>query len=170
MIHMDVLEAIHTRRSVRDFTDEPVTPEQVTEILSAGRWAPSGLNNQPWRFVVVRSEGKRRALAGLTKYRRIIEGASVAIAVFCDREVMYNDTKDHQAMGACLQNMLLAIHGFGLGAVWLGEILNRSAEVNAVLELPARYELMAVLAVGHPAPRTQRSSRKGMDELLLREF
>ncbi|RII27186.1 MAG: nitroreductase family protein [Geobacter sp.] len=167
---MDVLEAIYTRRSVRDYTDEPVTPEQVQEILRAGSWAPSGLNNQPWRFVVVRSEGKRRELASLTKYRRIIVGASVAIAVFSDREVMYNDTKDHQAMGACLQNMLLAIHGLGLGAVWLGEIVSRSAEVNAVLELPARHELMAVLAVGHPASRNQRSSRKGMEELLLKEF
>ena len=166
---MDVLEAIYTRRSVRDFTGELVTPEQVQEILRAGSWAPSGLNNQPWRFVVVRSEGKRRELAGLTKYRRIIEGASVAIAVFCDREAMYNDTKDHQGMGACLQNMLLASHGLGLGAVWLGEILNRSAEVNVALELPTRYELMAVLAVGHPASRNQRSKRKGMEELLLKE-
>lgn len=167
---MDVLEAIYTRRSVRDFTDEPVTAEQVAEILKAGSWAPSGLNNQPWRFVVVRSEAKRGELAACTKYRRIIEGAPLAIAVFCDREVMYNDTKDHQAMGACLQNMLLAIHGLGLGAVWLGEILNRGAEVNVVLELPARYELMAVLAVGHPASRNQRSGRKGVEELLLKEF
>jgi nitroreductase len=167
---MDILEAIYTRRSVRDFTDEPVTPEQVKEILKAGSWAPSGLNNQPWRFVVVRSTDKRRELAGLTKYRRVIEGAPLAIAVFCDREVMYNDTKDHQAMGACLQNMLLAAHGLGLGGVWLGEILNRSAEVNTVLELPTRYELMAVLAVGHPASRNQRSSRKGMQDLLLEEL
>ncbi|MBT0652858.1 nitroreductase family protein [Geomobilimonas luticola] len=167
---MDILEAIRTRRSVREFTAEPVTPEQVTEILSAGRWAPSGLNNQPWRFVVVRREGKRQELAALTKYRRIIDGAPLAIAVFCDREAMYNDTKDHQGAGACLQNMLLAVHGLGLGAVWLGEILNRSAEVNAVLELPARYELMAVLAVGHPASCNQRSGRKGMEELLLKEL
>jgi len=167
---MDVLEAISTRRSVRDFTDEPVTPEQVQEILKAGTWAPSGLNNQPWRFVVVRDQDKRRELAALTKYRRVVEVASLAVAVFCDREAMYNDTKDHQGIGACLQNMLLAVHGLGLGAVWLGEILNRSAEVNAVLDLPARYELMAVLAVGHPASRNQRSSRKELEELLLKEF
>jgi hypothetical protein len=52
---MDVFMGIYTRRSVRDFTDVPVENEKVLEILTAGSWAPSGLNNQPWRFVVVRN-------------------------------------------------------------------------------------------------------------------
>lgn len=167
---MDLLEGIYSRRSVRDYTDEPVTREDIVEILKAGSWAPSGLNNQPWRFVVVRDRAKRRDLAKLTRYRHIIEGASAALAVFCDREAMYNEVKDHQGIGACLQNMLLAAHALGLGAVWLGEILNRGDDVRELLELPEGLELMAVIAVGHPARRDQCSNRKDLAELLVKEF
>jgi nitroreductase len=167
---MELLEGLYTRRSVRSFTAEPVADEQVMEIIKAGSWAPSGLNNQPWRFVIVRGKEKRLELARLTKYRRIIEDAPLAIAVFCDRTAMYNDTKDHQSMGACMQNMLLAAHGLGLGAVWLGEILKNAAEVRDLLELPVQMELMAVVAVGHPGERRQSSSRRELKELIIGEF
>jgi nitroreductase len=167
---MELLEGMYTRRSVRDFTDEPVPREAVTEILKAGSWAPSGLNNQPWRFAVVRSEDLRRELAQQTKYRRIIETAPVSIAVFCDREAMYNDTKDHQGIGACLQNMLLAAHALGLGAVWLGEIVKNGAQVRALLGLPEAMELMAVVSIGHPARTNQRSTRKKLSDLFLGEY
>jgi nitroreductase len=167
---MELIEGLYTRRSVRSFTAEPVADEQIMEIIRAGSWAPSGLNNQPWRFVIVRGKEKRLELARLTKYRRIIEDASVAIAVFCDRQAMYNDTKDHQSMGACLQNMLLAVHGLGLGAVWLGEILKSAEEVRGLLELPVQMELMAVVAVGHPGDHNQSSSRREVKELILGEY
>jgi nitroreductase len=167
---MDILEGIYTRRSVRDFTAVPVDRETVLEILKAGSWAPSGLNNQPWRFVVVSGRDRRCELAKLTRYSRIIENAPVAIAVFIDRTAMYHDTKDHQAIGACVQNMLLAAHGLGLGAVWLGEILRNAAAVAGLLDVPGTMELMAVVAVGHPASAAQRPERKDVAELLLREF
>jgi nitroreductase len=167
---MDAMECIRSRRSVREFTDEPVTAEQVRQIIEAGCQAPSGLNNQPWRFAVIRGDEGRRQLATLTKYGRIVRGAPVCIAVFCDREAMYHDMKDHQGMGACLQNMLLAAHALGMGGIWLGEILNRSAEVNALLELPKKLELMAVIALGHPVPKRRTSSRKDPASLVVREL
>lgn len=167
---MDILEGIYTRRSVRKFTGSPVDRQMVLEILKAGSWAPSGLNNQPWRFVVACDCGKRDELAKLTRYSRILEEAPVAIAVFIDRSVMYNETKDHQAVGACLQNMLLAAHALGLGAVWLGEILKNAAAVAGLFDVPENMELMAVVAVGHPSSRDQHSERKEMGELLLKEF
>lgn len=167
---MEVLEAIYSRRSVRDFTDEPVDRDQVQEILRAGSWAPSGLNNQPWRFVVVRDREMRGGLARLTRYSRILEEAQAAIAVFAERTAMYHDTKDHQAIGACLQNMLLAAHALGLGAVWLGEILKNAGAVRQVLDLPDTLELMAVIAVGHPRIKERKSERKAMGELLLKEY
>jgi nitroreductase len=165
---MDVLEAIYTRRSVREFTDHPVSDVEVAEILKAGSWAPSGLNNQPWRFVVVRDPGVKGEMARLTKYRKIVDSAPVVIPVFIDRGATYNDTKDHQGIGACLQNMLLAAHGCGLGAVWLGEILNRGDEVRTLLGLGESLELMAVVALGKPAPGTRSSRRKALDELILK--
>ncbi len=165
-----VLEAIYSRRSVRDYTPQPVAKELIYEIIRAGTWAPSGLNNQPWRFVIVQDAEKREALAQLTRYGEIIRRAPVVIAVFVDREAMYHEVKDHQAMGACLQNMLLAAHALGLGAVWLGEILKNADLVRETLALPPTLELMAVVAVGHPKHRNQRSSRKPLDEVIVKEY
>ncbi len=165
-----VLEAIYSRRSVRDYTEEPVPRELVYEIIRAGTWAPSGLNNQPWRFAIVQEREKREALAQLTRYGEIIRRAPVVIAVFVDREAMYHEVKDHQAMGACLQNMLLAAHALGLGAVWLGEILKNAEEVRKTLELPENLDLMAVVALGHPKHRRQTSSRKPLEEVILKEY
>jgi nitroreductase len=167
---MELLEGIYSRRSVRQYTDEPVSDEHVREIVKAGTWAPSGLNNQPWRFVTVKAEEERFRLAGLTRYHKIVEAAPVCIAVFVDREAMYHDVKDHQAVGACLQNMLLAAHALGLGAVWLGEILNSADKVRELLELPETLELMAVVAVGHPARRDQTSKRKELSDVLIKEL
>jgi len=167
---MDLLEGIYTRRSVRRYTDRPVEREKVIEIIKAGTWAPSGLNNQPWRFVIVRDREDRNKLAEFTKYRTIIESAPACIAVFIDRKAMYNDVKDHQAMGACIQNMLLAAHALGLGSVWLGEILKNAENVQLFLELPPEMELMAVVAIGHPSAGKRESQRRDISEVLIKEL
>lgn len=93
---MEAMEAIKTRRSVRGFTNENVSDEVVGQILEAGRWAPSGLNNQAWRFIVVRNEETKAELSRLTEYGRTIKNAPVLIVVFLDREHMYHYTKDVQ--------------------------------------------------------------------------
>jgi nitroreductase len=167
---MELLEGLLTRRSVRAFTPEPVSREQVLEILRAGSWAPSGLNNQPWRFAIVFDAAVRGRLAQLTRYGRIIEAAPVCLPVFMDREAGYHEVKDHQSVGACIQNLLLAAHGLGLGAVWLGEILKSAAAVRDVLGLPGNLELMAVVAVGHPAGAVKAPARRDLAELIVKEL
>ena len=153
-----VIDIIRSRRSVREFLDRPVEDELIANILDAGRWAPSGLNNQPWHFVVVRDREITGSLAGCTRYSSIVHSAPLLIAVFLDQDVMYDHTKDVQACGAAIQNMLLAAHGMGLGAVWLGEILNQKDEVRDILDTPGSLELMAVVAIGYPAVGSSRSS------------
>ncbi|MDA8164401.1 MAG: nitroreductase family protein [Desulfobacteraceae bacterium] len=170
MMPAPILEAIHRRRSIREYTEEQVGSEQLRAIIEAGSWAPSGLNNQPWRFVVVRDPAIRAALAGQTTYGHIVKGAPAVIAVYLDREAMYHETKDQQAAGACLQNMLLAAEALDLGAVWLGQILQNKTAVNGILGLSDRYELAAVVAVGHPRHRRQQSTRKPLSELILKEL
>ncbi len=164
-----ILKVIHERRSVRQFLDAAVSREVIMTALEAASWAPSGLNNQPWRFAVLWQKTSHEALAALTRYGEILKKAAVLIAVFLDKEASYDYTKDCQAVGACLQNLLLSLHSLDLGAVWIGEILKNKARVNEVLELPERYELMAVVAVGHPAHRRQTSQRRPLDELILME-
>jgi nitroreductase len=163
-----VLDAIRERRSIRQFLDEPLTAGDVRTILEAARWAPSGLNNQPWRFVVLRDAAVKERVAGQTRYGEIIRNASVIIAVFLDLQESYDRTKDCQAVGACLQNMWLAVHALGLGGVWIGEILKHREEVREILELPARLELMAVMAIGRPLHRRQQSERRPLEELVVK--
>lgn len=164
---MDVCEAVETRRSIREFTVKPVGKELIKQILNAGRLAPSGLNNQPWRFKVVDIEAEKDLLSECTKYSQIIKSAPLFIAVFLDDTATYDRTKDVQAVGACIQNMLLTVHSLGLGAVWLGEILNQREKAEAALNTPSSCELMAVIAVGHPLNHGGSFSRKALDELML---
>ncbi|MEA1923408.1 MAG: nitroreductase [Pseudomonadota bacterium] len=162
-------QLICERRSVRHFSDRQPTENQIDAILEAGRWAPSGLNNQPWRFAVIRDPELQSKIASLTKYHRVIEEASVLINVFLDKDMLYHREKDIQSIGAALQNMLLMTHSLGLGAVWLGEILKNGEQVCKLLELPPRYELMAVIATGYPAEphKNQEKGRKPLEELIL---
>lgn len=163
-----VLDLIKSRRSIRAFIDREVGDEQLERILEAGRWAPSGMNNQPWRFAVIRDKNIKGMISGLTRYGKIIQSANVLIAVFLDTAESYNHTKDVQSSGACIQNMLLEIHAQGLGGVWLGEILKSEKEFRIILNAPESYELMAVIAFGYPSePIIANARRKHLSELVF---
>lgn len=162
-----VLEAIFSRRSVREFEETGIEPALVRKVLEAGIWAPSGLNNQPWRFAVVTDPEMIARFEPLTRYSRVVRSSRVLIPVFVDRDAMYHEVKDHQAMGACIENMLLAAHSLGLGAVWLGEIIKSETEIRKLLGLGDQLELMAVLAMGWPVKKQRSSTRKPLAELLV---
>jgi nitroreductase len=97
-------------------------------------------------------------------------GIWALIAVYLSKEDMYDTVKDIQAAGACIQNILLAAEALELGAVWLGQILKNKLEVNKILGLADNFDLMAVVALGHPSHRNQKSRRKEISELLLKEL
>jgi nitroreductase len=162
-----MLKGIRSRRSTRRFKREDVADEKINQIIEMGTWAPSGLNNQPWRFVVVRDEDLRKEVSQQTRYGHIIENAPVCIAVFLDDTASYDRVKDIQAVGACIQNMLLAIHHLGLGGVWLGEILKNREKVEKILDVPDYCELMAVVALGHPVEAEREATRRPIDEVIL---
>ena len=164
-----VINAIKNRRSIREYTDTPLTKDQLHTIIEAGCWAPSGLNNQPWRFVTITKDIIKNQLSELTHYGQIIKTAPALIAVYLDTKKMYDAVKDLQSAGACIQNMLLAAEAIGLGGVWLGQILKNKDKVNTVLELTDVYDLMAILAFGHPEHRNQVSTRKPVNQFLLKE-
>ena len=96
---MDTFELISTRRSIRKFTDEPVSDDIINKIMETGTWAPSGLNNQPWRFAVIRDSELKAEISSLTHYSKIVLGANVLIGVFLDNSASYDRTKDCQAIG-----------------------------------------------------------------------
>lgn len=167
MRQSSILNAIYQRRSIRDFTDESVSIELLREIIKAGTWAPSGLNNQPWRFRIIQDSGQKASLANQTTYGHIILGAPALIAVYLDMDAIYDQVKDYQAAGACIQNMLLATESLKLGGVWLGQILKNKTMVNSILGISKQYDLMAILAIGYPKHQDQHSTRKPIEQLLI---
>lgn len=166
-----VLQAMRQRRSIRKFTGEDVPREVLREVVEAGRWAPSGKNNQPYRFLVILpGDPRQEALSQCTAYKKIVVAARALVAVFLDKSRTYSSMKDHQGVGASIQNMLLAVHAQGYGAVWLGEIANQSDQVMDSLGLsPDAYEFQALLAIGKPAAEGS-ASRLDLEEYLLEDF
>jgi len=166
-VFLDTLEIIRTRRSIRRFENRPIPEEFIEKILEAARWAPSGMNNQPWRFAVIGDEAVREELSTLTRYGWVVKSAKVLIAVFLDNAASYSRIKDIQAIGACMQNMLLESHSLGLGAVWLGEIIKSCDHIRKILGLSLDLELMAVLALGYPDEKPKIVKRKALKDLIV---
>lgn len=162
-----MLALIRKRRSIRRFKKKAVSGKIITRILEAGRWAPSGLNNQPWRFMVI-SGPKKDELAVYTKYSYIVRSADKCILVFLDKTAMYNQEKDLLAIGACVENMLLYIHSQKLAALWLGEILNQRKKINKHLGLKSNLQLEAVIALGYPQKNPKNSRRKPLKDLIIK--
>ena len=164
---MDIFELIKTRRSIREFSDRPVPDEITSNIIEAGMWAPSGLNNQPWKFAVIKDGDLKAKISGLTRYSKTVSGSNALIAVFLDHPSGYDRTKDTLAVGACVQNMLLYIHSVGLGAVWLGEILKNKDKVLQLVGGPGDLELMAIIALGYPAAKGGKGTRKNPEQTIF---
>ena len=166
-----VFKAIFGRRSVRKYLDKPPEKKKIYKILEAGIWAPSGHNNQPWRFVIIWSKEVKEKLAELTTSSYIIKQTPVLIAVFLDKRDMYHQVKDHQSAGACIENMLLSAYALGLGSCWLGEILKNEDKVKEILGLEKdRYELCAVVTIGYPDDKSKRAGRYPLEHFLLKEI
>ncbi len=150
---MDVLEAIFTRRSIRKYTGQPVGDEDLHTILRAGCYAPSAMNNQPWHFVVVRDCETLQAIAQDHPYAKMLPQAGCCIIVCGDQEKQKQIGFLVEDCSAAIQNMLLAAHGLGLGAVWCGlyPLSQRTKTVHRLLRLPSRTVPVGMIALGHKA-------------------
>jgi nitroreductase len=145
----DLINLIRSRRSVRNFVYQKIDNQTIREILDCGRWAPSGQNKQPWKVCIVAHPTVKRMIAEQSKYGGIIESAFLNFVIFYDIERGYDRTKDLQSMGAFIQNILLATHVKGLGALWIGEILEHKEKINEIFKLSIdKYELMGVVTIG----------------------
>jgi len=164
---MSILNCIMERRSIREYKKEVPDDSDIKKVLEAGRWAPSGLNNQPWRFMVIKDKEKKDGLVKFTKYGDTIKDAPVVLVVCMDVADSYNRDKDLMAIGACIQNMLLEAHSIGLGTCWLGEILNKKTEVSRYLKLDSDLEVMAVITMGYPDEDITEGCRKTLTKLMI---
>ncbi len=147
-------ELMRHRRSIRKYTGEPVDPEQVRLILEAGLMAPAGKRKNPWHFVVVDEPEKLKALSETRAMGTAqIANAALAIAVVANPED--SDTWIEDLSIATIQ-MQLQCTDLGLGSVWCQMRMRENADgvpapysVRQILEIPAEYEVLNVLAIGH---------------------
>ena len=154
-----VLENIHSRKSVRQFTSEEVSPEHIEIMLKAAMAAPTAVNYQPWRFVVVTEREQLDAMAEVLPFAKMLKQAPLAIIV-CG-ETTWFDGKENpfwqQDCSAATQNLLLAAEALGLGAVWTGVYpdLQRAGELSAFLGLPSTVQPLCAIPIGHHDGTTQ---------------
>ncbi|MFQ6058683.1 MAG: nitroreductase family protein [Anaerolineae bacterium] len=159
----DVLNTIRKRRSIRRYTDQPVTEEQIRQLLEAAMAAPSASNIQPWEFVVVRDPALKRELARTHRWSYMAADAAVVFVVCANERASHHWVED---ASAATENLLLAATALGLGAVWVAiyPSTDREAHVRRVLAIPREMRVLCLVPVGHPAeskpPRTKYSESK----------
>ena len=143
------LATIAARKSVRSFTSEPVSREEVMKILRAGMAAPTGSNIQPWEFVVVSDRAVLDSLATVSN-PKILAEAPLAVVVCGD--TVASPRMWEQDCSAATQNILLAVESLGLGAVWTLGYPNaeRTAGIVRILNLPPNIVPLNIIPIGHP--------------------
>ena len=174
MMINQVLEAIRHRRSIIRFEKTPIEEEKIEAILEAGRWAPSCLNRQPWRFIVVTAPTIKETLAEFapTLYKAGFQEAPACIVVAVDpNEEPFHFIED----GAiATQNMALAAYSLGLGSCWVGvfrlegERGSSEEKIKKVLEIPKGHRVISLLPIGIPKLWDEKKSRKGLGQLVYR--
>lgn len=150
---VDFDEIVNTRRSIREYSDEDVSDEDILKILKAGMQAPgSRLGAEPWEFVIVKN---RETLAELGKIKPRVAGAPVAIVLVANIERAFYKTVWQQDMGAAAENMLLEAVNLGLGGLWNGVAPDdeRMAKIGKIIGIDDTGDLKpyCIITVGYPA-------------------
>ncbi len=143
-----------TRRSVRQFEKGKQIPkEDIKDLLKIAMYAPSGYNRQPWEFVVIEEGQMRRQIAEIHPYAAFLKDASAAIVVCGDTQKQLDKNFWVVDTSAATQNLLLAIHGKGLGGCWCGiyPYEDRMRQFQDLLVLPEHIKPNALVVVGYPA-------------------
>ncbi len=150
---MDVTKAILSRRSIRKYSNDPVSDEDVEALLNAAMHAPSAVNERPWHFVVIRDRKTLDAVSRISPTAPMVKYAPVAIAVCADTKLEKFPGLWALDCAAATENILLAATARGLGAVWAAvyPFDARVEGIQKLLKLPARVTPLCVVPVGHPA-------------------
>ena len=170
-----MLETIMTRTSIRQYTDQPVEKEKIEAMLRAGMAAPTAVNAQPWHFVVVSDKAKLGELAAANPHAGMLKSAPLAIVVCGDMtKAMEGKGRQFwiQDCSAATENILLAAHAQGLGAVWtaLYPMEERIQPVSEALKLPDTLIPLCTVVIGYPAEQPEPKDKWKPEDVSYNEF
>lgn len=151
----NVLEIIHQRKSVRNFTKQKVSNDDLLTIVKAGMAAPTAKNAQPWKFIVITDNAIMDTLSTRLPYAKMLKDASAAIVVCGDLSKALTGADDNYWTIDCAmasENILLAVESMGLGAVFTAvwPYPEREEPVRAALKLPENLRPLNVIPIGYP--------------------
>ncbi len=167
---MEFKDIIQKRRSVREFTDEPVSDEKLRQILEAARLAPSASNRQAWKFVVVKDANKRKALAQAANNQAFVGQAPIiiaAVALMPERVMSCGVPSYAIDLAIAIEHIVLAAVDEGLGTCWIGAFSQE--KTRGIMGIPDKYTVVTVLPIGYPAGETTAKSRKPIEEIVCYE-
>ena len=147
---------IFKRTSVRNYTKEPLTENQIDLLLKAGMAAPSAMNVQPWEFIVVQNSENLDKIMAIHPYSSMLKEASLAIIVCADTEKGGEGIAPKkywiQDCSAVSENILLEATDLGLGGVWLGTYPKEEVykPIAKAFNLPENIIPVTILSIGHP--------------------
>jgi nitroreductase len=165
--NMDALTAIFTRRSIRSYTNRPVSDETVKLLLQAAMAAPSAKNAQSWEFIVIRDKKTLQQISSFHPFSKQVPNAQVAI-------VVCGNTKLQAAQGHWIpdtsnasMNILLAAHSLGLGAVWTTfyPYEDRTAGIRKLLNLPDHIMPLNIIPLGYSTEKGNYQDRFKPDKV-----
>ena len=170
-----MLKTIMTRTSIRQYTDQPVEKEKIEAMLRAGMAAPTAVNAQPWHFVVVSDKAKLGELAAANPHAGMLKSAPLAIVVCGDMsKAMEGKGRQFwiQDCSAATENILLAGHAQGLGAVWtaLYPMEERIQPVSEALKLPDTLIPLCTVVIGYPAEQPEPKDKWKPENVSYNEY
>ncbi|MDD5626501.1 MAG: nitroreductase family protein [Patescibacteria group bacterium] len=166
---MDVTQAIRERRSIRRYKADPVPEEKLNKILEAARLAPSAHNAQDWKFIVVRNTEIRKKISIVANQSFIAEAPVVIAAVALNPKSLMSCEVPAYAvdLAIAVEHMALQATAEGLGACWIGSFDQK--KVEAILKVPEKYKIVALLPIGVPDETPAAKPRKNITEIVCWE-
>jgi len=187
---MNISEAIRTRRSIGKVTQEDIPVAQIEQILEAGTWAPNHRMTEPWRFFVLRGEGRKvlgealadvalasfadpaspeaAAAAESARTKPMRAPVVITVAVTPKEHEKVIELEEYGAVFAAIQNMLLEAHGLGLGAIWRTGAPTYHSKMNEHFGLGSEDKVLGFIYLGAPVEGQQlQGKRKSFEELTV---
>lgn len=168
---MEVIKAIKTRTSIRDYRPTPIPDSVIKELLEAAIQAPSAGNTQDWEFIIVKNPKTKQELSGAAFNQEFLARAPLAVVV-CSNLDRISDAYGSRGISlysiqdtsAAIENLMLAAWSRGIGSCWTGAF--NEERVRGILVLPTNIRPLAIITLGYPSSMPGKPKRRDLSEVM----